>query len=108
METGQNTASTAVIVTFHPSIKGLHSLVGRSDKKKETVLPVSSVFRYRERLHQLLEEERGQRRKSWQLGLSALEQQQHRLLEAQQSATQALKETDTCTFIQRYFNYINT
>lgn len=60
------------------------------------------VFRYRERLHVLLEEERGQRRKSWQLGLSALEEQQHQLLEAQHSATEALNETDPCTFIQRY------
>ncbi|KAE8293131.1 Zinc-binding protein A33 [Larimichthys crocea] len=60
------------------------------------------VDRYRERLHVLLEEERGQRRKSWQLGLSALEEQQHQLLEAQHSATEALNETDPCTFIQRF------
>uniref|UniRef100_UPI0037E71AAE E3 ubiquitin/ISG15 ligase TRIM25-like n=1 Tax=Semicossyphus pulcher TaxID=241346 RepID=UPI0037E71AAE len=60
------------------------------------------VDRYRERLHVLLEEERGQRRNSWQLGLSALEMQQQQLLEAQQSATQALSETDTCLFIHRF------
>ncbi|KAG8002904.1 Histone deacetylase 7, partial [Nibea albiflora] len=60
------------------------------------------VDRYRERLHVLLEEERGQRRKSWQLGLSALEEQQHQLLEAQHSATEALNETDPCAFIQRF------
>lgn len=59
------------------------------------------VFRYRECLRLLLEEERGQRRKSWHLGLSALEEQQHQLMEAQHSATQALKETDTCMFIHR-------
>ncbi|XP_071331605.1 E3 ubiquitin/ISG15 ligase TRIM25-like [Trachinotus anak] len=60
------------------------------------------VDRYKERLSVLLEEERGQRRKSWQLGLSALEEQQQLLLEAQQSATEALNETDTCTFIHRF------
>lgn len=49
----------------------------------------------------LLEDERGQRRKSWQLGLSALEEQQQQLKEAQQSATHALNETDTCIFIHR-------
>ncbi|KAM9351225.1 E3 ubiquitin/ISG15 ligase TRIM25 [Symphorus nematophorus] len=60
------------------------------------------VDRYRERLRMLLEEERGQRRKSWQLGVSALEEHQHQLLEAQHSATQALQETDTCIFIHRF------
>ena len=50
----------------------------------------------------LLEEERGQRRKSWQHGVSALEEQQQQLLDAQRSATQALSETDTCVFIHRY------
>ncbi|KAM3618222.1 uncharacterized protein V6R79_017542 [Siganus canaliculatus] len=60
------------------------------------------VDRYRERLHVLLEEERGMRRKSWQLGLNALEERQQRLLEAQHSATLALKETDTCIFIHRF------
>ncbi|XP_035511978.1 E3 ubiquitin/ISG15 ligase TRIM25-like [Morone saxatilis] len=60
------------------------------------------VDRYRERLHVLLEEERVQRRQSWQLGLGALEEQQQQLLEAQQSATQALSETDTCMFIHRF------
>nr|XP_046251852.1 E3 ubiquitin-protein ligase Midline-1-like [Scatophagus argus] len=63
---------------------------------------VALLDRYRERLHVLLEEERGQRRKSWQVGLSALEEQQHQLLEAQQRATEALKETDTCIFIHRF------
>ncbi|KAF7647658.1 hypothetical protein LDENG_00168710 [Lucifuga dentata] len=58
--------------------------------------------RYRERLGVLLDEERGQRRKSWQAGLAALEDQQQQLLEAQQSATETLSETDTCLFIQRF------
>ncbi|XP_017266708.1 E3 ubiquitin/ISG15 ligase TRIM25 [Kryptolebias marmoratus] len=60
------------------------------------------VDRYRERLCILLEEERGHRRKSWQLGVSALEEQQQQLLEAQRSATQALSEIDTCAFIHRF------
>ncbi|KAI3356727.1 hypothetical protein L3Q82_003405 [Scortum barcoo] len=60
------------------------------------------VDRYRERLHVLLEDERGQHRKSWQLGLSALEEQHQQLKEAQQSATHALNETDTCIFIHRF------
>ncbi|XP_023262360.1 E3 ubiquitin/ISG15 ligase TRIM25-like [Seriola lalandi dorsalis] len=60
------------------------------------------VDRYRERLIVLLEEERGQRRKSWQLGLSALEEQQQQLMKVQQSATEALNETDTCIFIHRF------
>lgn len=60
------------------------------------------ICRYRERLHDLLEEERSQYRKSWQLGLSSLEQQQHHLMDAQKTAIQVLMETDTCIFIQRY------
>ncbi|XP_040914205.1 E3 ubiquitin/ISG15 ligase TRIM25-like [Toxotes jaculatrix] len=60
------------------------------------------VDRYRERLLVLMEEERVQRRKSWQLGLSTLEEQQQQLLEAQRNATQALSETDTCIFIHRF------
>ncbi|XP_042263700.1 E3 ubiquitin/ISG15 ligase TRIM25-like [Thunnus maccoyii] len=60
------------------------------------------VDRYRERLHLLLEEERGQRRKSWQIGLEALAEQQQQLLEAQRSAMQALNVTDTCLFIHRF------
>lgn len=60
------------------------------------------IFRYRERLHDLLEEEGSQYRKSWQLGLSSLEQQQHHLMDAQNTAQQVLMETDTCIFIQRY------
>lgn len=60
------------------------------------------MFRYRERLHALLEDERGQRRKSWKIGLSVLEEQQQQLLEAQQSATQALNEANTYVFIHRY------
>lgn len=60
-----------------------------------------AVFRYRERLSVLLEKERDQHRKSWQFGLSALEEQQQQLLKAQQSATEALNETDTCIFIHR-------
>lgn len=60
------------------------------------------VFRYRERLGILLEEERSQRKKNGQHGMCALEEQQQQLLEAQQSATQALNETDTCMFIHRW------
>uniref|UniRef100_A0A667XB52 E3 ubiquitin/ISG15 ligase TRIM25-like n=1 Tax=Myripristis murdjan TaxID=586833 RepID=A0A667XB52_9TELE len=60
------------------------------------------VDSYRERLSVLLEEERGQRRKSWQHGLNALEDQQQQLLDAQQSATEALKETDNCLFIHKF------
>ncbi|XP_013870808.1 E3 ubiquitin/ISG15 ligase TRIM25 [Austrofundulus limnaeus] len=60
------------------------------------------VERYRERLCTLLEEERGQRRKSFQMGVSALEEQQQQLLEAQKSAAQTLTETDTCVFIHRF------
>ncbi|XP_034392083.1 tripartite motif-containing protein 72-like [Cyclopterus lumpus] len=60
------------------------------------------VDRYRESLRVLLEEERYRRRRSWQLGLSALEEQQQQLVEAQRSAAQALSETDTCIFIHRF------
>ncbi|KAF0036684.1 hypothetical protein F2P81_011996 [Scophthalmus maximus] len=63
---------------------------------------VISSKRYRERLGVLLEEEKGQRRKSWQLGVGALEEQQQQLLDAQRSAAQALSETDTCIFIHRF------
>ncbi|XP_062247138.1 E3 ubiquitin/ISG15 ligase TRIM25-like [Platichthys flesus] len=65
------------------------------------------VDRYRERLRVLLEEERGQRRNSWQLGVSALEEQQQELLDAQRSATQALSETDPCIFIHRFLTIEN-
>lgn len=64
------------------------------------------IFRYRERLHDLLEEERSHCRKSWQLGLNSLEQQQHHLKDAQKIAMQALTETDTCIFIQRYMKNV--
>lgn len=60
-----------------------------------------SVFRYRERLHVLLEEERRQHQKSWKVGLSALEEQQQQLLEAHRRTTEVLKETDTFAFINR-------
>ncbi|KAM3871812.1 E3 ubiquitin/ISG15 ligase TRIM25 [Diretmus argenteus] len=60
------------------------------------------VDRYRERLSVLMEEERCQRRQSWKVGLTALEEQQQQLLEAQQSTTQALTETDKCLFIHRF------
>lgn len=63
---------------------------------------VALVDRYRERLCVLLEEERSQRRRSWQIGLSALEEHQQQLVEAQRSATEALNEKDTCIFIQRF------
>lgn len=49
----------------------------------------------------LLEEERSQNGKSWQLELSELEEQQQQLQEAQQDATKALSETDTSLFIHR-------
>ncbi|XP_061657355.1 E3 ubiquitin-protein ligase TRIM39-like [Syngnathoides biaculeatus] len=57
---------------------------------------------YRERLHKLLEEEQSHRRNSWQLGVGALEEQQQLLVEAQQSATEALNLTDSCSFINRF------
>ncbi|XP_034550958.1 E3 ubiquitin/ISG15 ligase TRIM25-like [Notolabrus celidotus] len=60
------------------------------------------VDRYRARLHVLLEEERGQRRNSWQQGLGALEIQKQQLLEAQQSVMELLNESDTCAFIHRF------
>lgn len=58
--------------------------------------------RYREHLSVLLDEERGQRRQSWQLCLTELKDQQQHLLDAQQSATEALSETDTCLFINSF------
>lgn len=61
-----------------------------------------AVIRYRDRLHSLLKEERGHRQKNWQLGVSALEDQQQQLLEAQKSAEEVLSETDTCVFINRF------
>ncbi|XP_061591057.1 E3 ubiquitin/ISG15 ligase TRIM25-like [Cololabis saira] len=60
------------------------------------------VDRYRERLHVLLEEERGQHRKSLKFGVSALEDQQQQLLDAHRSATKVLAETDTFAFINSF------
>lgn len=59
------------------------------------------MLSYRERLHVLLEEERSQNRKSWQLEMIELEEQQQQLQEAEQEATKVLSETDTSLFIQR-------
>ncbi|KAJ3586297.1 hypothetical protein NHX12_012697 [Muraenolepis orangiensis] len=60
------------------------------------------VQRYRERLSTLLEEERSQRRNSWQCGLASLGQQQQHLLQAQMNATQVLTETDKSLFVHRF------
>ncbi|XP_053173394.1 E3 ubiquitin/ISG15 ligase TRIM25-like [Scomber japonicus] len=60
------------------------------------------VNRYSERLHLLYEEERSQRRKSWQLGMGSLEEQQQQLLEAQQSTTEVLNVKESCVFIHRF------
>ncbi|XP_034028094.1 E3 ubiquitin-protein ligase Midline-1-like [Thalassophryne amazonica] len=60
------------------------------------------VDRYKERLHVLMEEERSQRTKSWQLRLKALEEQQQQLSDAQQSAMKAFCEEDPCLFIHRF------
>lgn len=60
------------------------------------------VDRYREHLGVLLEEERSQRRGSWQLGLSTLEEHKQQLMDAQISAKEALNEKDTLVFIQRF------
>ncbi|KAM8830173.1 E3 ubiquitin/ISG15 ligase TRIM25 isoform 1-T1 [Synchiropus picturatus] len=60
------------------------------------------VDRYKEKLSTVLEEERGQRRKSWQLGLSVLEEQQQQLQEAQQSTTEVLSVEDPWDFINRF------
>ncbi|XP_024148011.1 E3 ubiquitin/ISG15 ligase TRIM25 [Oryzias melastigma] len=63
---------------------------------------VGLVDRYRDRLLKLLEEERGQRRKSWQSEVNALEESQQQLLEVQRKAAQVLNERDTCLFIRRF------
>lgn len=60
------------------------------------------VDRYRERLFVLLKEERNQRRRSWQVGCSALEDHQQQLMEAQRRASDALNEKNTCAFVQRF------
>ncbi|XP_029993766.1 E3 ubiquitin/ISG15 ligase TRIM25 [Sphaeramia orbicularis] len=75
-------------------------LVNKAETLMDTMAAL--VDRYRGRLRMLLEEERGQRRKSWQFGLSALEEQQQQLLDAQKSTSEALMETDTCLFIRRF------
>ncbi|KAM9786110.1 E3 ubiquitin/ISG15 ligase TRIM25 [Neosynchiropus ocellatus] len=60
------------------------------------------VDRYKEKLSTVLEEERGHCRQSWQLGLSALEEQQQHLQEAQQSTTEVLSVEDPWDFINRF------
>ncbi|XP_077371111.1 E3 ubiquitin-protein ligase TRIM39 isoform X2 [Festucalex cinctus] len=57
---------------------------------------------YRDRLQKLLEEEQSQRRNSWQVGVGALEEQQQLLVDAQQSATEALNMTESCSFINQF------
>ncbi|KAK5604728.1 hypothetical protein CRENBAI_011977 [Crenichthys baileyi] len=77
-----------------------HKMVSKAVSLMDSMAAI--VDRYRERVRMLLEEERGQRRKSWQRGVSALKEQQQQLLEAHKSVTEALSETDTCAFIHRY------
>ncbi|XP_041858799.1 E3 ubiquitin/ISG15 ligase TRIM25-like [Melanotaenia boesemani] len=60
------------------------------------------VDRFRERLCTLLEEERMCQRKSWQLGVSSLEELHQQLLEAQKGTAEALNEKDTHVFIHRF------
>ncbi|CAL1605454.1 unnamed protein product [Knipowitschia caucasica] len=60
------------------------------------------VDRYRERLGVLLEEEKCQRKKSWQVALSAMEEQQQQLIDFQKCSTEAMSETDTYIFIQSF------
>ncbi|XP_029013467.1 E3 ubiquitin/ISG15 ligase TRIM25-like [Betta splendens] len=57
---------------------------------------------YRERLHERLEREGNQHKKSWRHEVSELEEQQQRLLEAERDATRALSETDAFAFMHRY------
>lgn len=59
------------------------------------------ICRYRDRLLTVLEEERGQRRKSTQLEVNALGESQQQLLEIQRKTAQVLNERDTCLFIRR-------
>ncbi|XP_004070313.1 E3 ubiquitin/ISG15 ligase TRIM25 [Oryzias latipes] len=63
---------------------------------------VGLVDRYRDRLLTVLEEERGQRRKSTQLEVNALGESQQQLLEIQRKTAQVLNERDTCLFIRRF------
>ncbi|MEQ2225147.1 hypothetical protein ILYODFUR_014626 [Ilyodon furcidens] len=77
-----------------------HKMVSKAVSLMDSMAAI--VDRYRERVRMLLEEDRGQRQKSWQLGVSALEEQQQQLLEAHKNVTEALSETDTCTFIHRF------
>nr|XP_015824076.2 E3 ubiquitin/ISG15 ligase TRIM25 [Nothobranchius furzeri] len=62
----------------------------------------SMVDRYREQLAMLLETERGQHRKSWQLGVSALEDQQQQLIDAQKKVKEVLAETDPAAFLHGF------
>ncbi|XP_061128892.1 E3 ubiquitin-protein ligase Midline-1 [Syngnathus typhle] len=57
---------------------------------------------YRERLQTLLDEKQSQSRSSWQVGVGSLEEQQKLLVDAQQSATEALNMTDSCSFINQF------
>ncbi|XP_051915761.1 E3 ubiquitin-protein ligase TRIM39-like [Hippocampus zosterae] len=85
--------------------QGLSEAVGdKLVKKAVTTVEVMArlVEGYRERLQQLLDEEQSQRRNTWQAGVGALEEQQKLLMDAQQSATEALNMTDSCSFIDRF------
>ncbi|KAM4563528.1 E3 ubiquitin/ISG15 ligase TRIM25 [Odontesthes bonariensis] len=79
---------------------GGDKMVNRAVSLMDNMAALVDSHRYR--LCTLLEEERGQRRKSWQRGVSSLEEQHQQLLEAQKNATQALSETDPCIFIHRF------
>ncbi|KAK2851054.1 hypothetical protein Q5P01_007330 [Channa striata] len=58
--------------------------------------------RYREQLNVLQDEEKNQRKKSWEFELGALRDQQQQLQEVQQGATQVLGEPDPCLFMYRF------
>ncbi|XP_056131318.1 E3 ubiquitin/ISG15 ligase TRIM25-like [Lampris incognitus] len=85
--------------------KGASEAVGdRLVNKAVTVMDsmATLVDKYKGRLSVLLGDEKAQRRQSWQNGLTALEEQHQRLMEAQQSVSQTLTETDKHIFIHRF------
>ncbi|XP_057686184.1 E3 ubiquitin/ISG15 ligase TRIM25-like [Corythoichthys intestinalis] len=85
--------------------RGLSETIGdKLVNKAATTVEVMAelVNGYRDRLHKLLEDEQTQRRNIWQSGVGTLEEQQQLLVDALQSANEALSLTDSCSFINRF------
>ncbi|XP_077471040.1 E3 ubiquitin-protein ligase TRIM39 [Stigmatopora argus] len=87
--------------------QGLSETVGdKLVNKAVTTVDVMAelIDGYRERLHKLLDDEQTQRKSTWQSGVGGLEEQQQLLVDALESANDALSLTESCSFINKFLS----